>query len=89
MHLVDRFSVGDDLDGSMRVAEAIMSDYGIVQFSTENRRLRACDTARSARGICRLAALPLAKCDRARTIVVTHHAPECPVRSALSRGQST
>jgi len=69
------FQLGDDLDGSMRVAEAIMSDYGIVQFSTENRRLRACDTAKLHAESVAWLRCALAKCDRARTIVVTHHAP--------------
>jgi len=69
------FQLGDDLDGSMRVAEAIMSDYGIVQFSTENRRLRPCDTARLHAESVAWLRRALAKCDRARTIVVTHHAP--------------
>ena len=67
------FRLGDDLDGSMRVAEAIMSDYGIVQFSTENRRLRPCDTARLHAESVAWLRCALAKCDRARTIVVTCH----------------
>src|SRR6266705_325373 len=61
--------------GSHRDPEASMSDYSIIQFNLEGRALRARDTARlHAESVAWLRS-KLAKCDRARTIVVTHHAP--------------
>jgi hypothetical protein len=63
----------------MRWAEGIMSDYSVIQFSSENRVLRARDTARLHSESVAWLRRALAKCDRARTVVVTHHAP-----SALS-----
>ncbi len=52
-----------------------MSDYSIIEFSPECRVLRARDTTRlHAESVAWLRGA-LAKCDRARTIVVTHHAP--------------
>ena len=59
----------------MRVAKAIMSDYAVIQFSSENRVLRARDTARLHSESVAWLRGALARCNRARTIVVTHHAP--------------
>jgi len=59
----------------MQAAEAIMSDYSLIRFSPEGRVLRARDTARLHAGSVAWLRSRLAKCDRARTIVVTHHAP--------------
>ena len=59
----------------MQAAEAIMSDYSIIQFSLEGGALRARDTARlHAESVAWLRS-KLAQSDHARTIVVTHHAP--------------
>jgi hypothetical protein len=52
-----------------------MSDYSIIQFSSENRLLRARDTARLHAESVAWLRRALAGCDRARTVVVTHHAP--------------
>jgi len=69
------FRLSPDPEAAMQAAEGMMSDYSIVQFSAENRVLRARDTARlHAESVAWLRG-ELAKCDRARTIVVTHHAP--------------
>jgi predicted phosphodiesterase len=73
------YRLSSDLEGAMRLAEGIMSDYNIIQFSSENRVLRARDTARLHSESVAWLRGALAKCNRARTIVVTHHAP-----SALS-----
>ena len=59
----------------MRTAEGIMSDYRIIEFSPERRVLRARDTARMHSESVTWLRAALAKCDRARTLVVTHHAP--------------
>jgi predicted phosphodiesterase len=69
------FRISDDPEGSMRVAEAIMSDYSIIQFSTQKRGLRARDTARLHEESVAWLRRALDSCDRAHTIVVTHHAP--------------
>ena len=70
------FQLGDDPEAAMRVAEALMNDYGVIQFSTENRGLAPHDdTARLHAESVAWMRRALAKCDRARTIVVTHHAP--------------
>jgi len=64
-----------DPEAAMQAAEAIMSDYSLIQFGPKNRVLRARDSARlHAESVAWLRS-ELAKCDRAHTIVVTHHAP--------------
>ncbi|PYJ96554.1 MAG: phosphoesterase [Verrucomicrobia bacterium] len=69
------FQLAPDPEAAMQAAEAIMSDYSIIQFNLEGRALRARDTARlHAESVAWLRS-KLAKCDRAHTIVVTHHAP--------------
>ena len=52
-----------------------MSDYSIIQFSSERRVLHARDTARMHSDSVAWLRSKLIECDRARTIVVTHHAP--------------
>ena len=52
-----------------------MSDYSLIQFTPENRELRARDTIQLHKESVAWLRGALAKCDRARTIVVTHHAP--------------
>ena len=69
------FQLSPDPDAAMRVAEKYMSDYHVIDFSPEKRVLRARDTVRwHAESVAWLRSA-LAKYDRARTIVVTHHAP--------------
>ena len=69
------FRLSSDPEAAMGTAEGIMSDYSIIEFNPERRVLRARDTALlHAESVAWLRA-ELAKCDRARTIVVTHHAP--------------
>src|SRR6266496_2061098 len=69
------FQLAPNPVAAMKAAEAIMSDYRLIQFGPENRVLRARDSARlHAESVAWLRS-ELAKCDRARTIVVTHHAP--------------
>ncbi len=69
------FQLSPDPEGAMQAAEGIMSDYSIIEFSPERRVLRARDTARLHAKSVTWLRRALAKCDRARTIVVTHHAP--------------
>ena len=69
------FRLALDPEAAMQAAEAIMSDYSLIRFSPEGRVLRARDTARLHAGSVAWLRSRLAKCDRARTIVVTHHAP--------------
>jgi predicted phosphodiesterase len=69
------FRLSHDPQAAMQVAEGIMADYSLIQFRPEHRVLRARDTVRlHAESVAWLRGA-LAKCDRARTIVVTHHAP--------------
>jgi predicted phosphodiesterase len=69
------FRLTTNTDMAMRVAEDVMNDYILVQFSPEGRRLRARDTARlHAESVAWLKA-ELSRHDPARTVVVTHHGP--------------
>jgi hypothetical protein len=79
------FRLSTDPEAAMRTAEGIMSDYSIIEFSSERRVLRARDTARlHAESVMWLQGA-LAECHPARTIVVTHHAPsprsEAPIHA--------
>jgi predicted phosphodiesterase len=69
------FQLSPDADAAMRAAEEIMCDYSIIEFGPERRVLRARDTARLHSESVAWLRPALAKCDRTRTIVVTHHAP--------------
>ena len=69
------FQLAPDPGTAMQTAEAIMSDFSLIQFSPEGRLLRARDTAEiHAKSVSWLEGA-LAGCDPARTVVVTHHAP--------------
>jgi predicted phosphohydrolase len=69
------FRLSHNPETAMQTAEAVMSDYRLIDFNSESRLLRARDTARlHAESVAWLGGA-LAKCDRARTVVVTHHAP--------------
>lgn len=59
----------------MKTAESLMSDYGVIWNSTENRALRARDTVRLHRKSVAWLKEELPKGDPARTVIVTHHAP--------------
>ena len=59
----------------MRIAEEIMSDYHVIRFNPEQRLLRARDTVRLHEQSVAWLHDQLSKCDRTRTVVVTHHAP--------------
>src|SRR6266545_138222 len=69
------FQLSPDPEAAMQAAEGIMSDYSIIRFGPEDRVLRARDTARLHAESVGWLRDALAKCDRSRTIVVTHHAP--------------
>jgi len=69
------FQLARNAEAAMQSAESIMSDYSIIQFSAEGRVLRARDTARLHSESIVWLQTALAKTDRARTIIVTHHAP--------------
>jgi len=69
------FSIAADPVAAMRMAEARMNDYRIIKNSDEHRALRASDTAQLHKESVAWLTDQLAKCDRKRTIVVTHHAP--------------
>src|SRR6266853_6023501 len=69
------FRLLDDVETAMRAAEDIMSDYSVIQFSPENRLLRATDTAKLHTESLAWLKSELAKHDAARTVVVTHHGP--------------
>jgi predicted phosphodiesterase len=69
------FMVGPDPEAAMRTAEAGMNDFRIIQNSTEQRVLRARDTARLHQASVLWLKHELTQHDPARTVVVTHHAP--------------
>ena len=69
------FELSGDREAAMRNAEGIMSDFSLIQFSPEDRLLCAGDTTRLHAASVNWLRGELARCDRARTIVVTHHAP--------------
>jgi Icc-related predicted phosphoesterase len=69
------FRLSSDPEQAMQTAEDIMSDYSIIEFGPERRVLRARDTTRLHGESVIWLRTALAKCDRARTVVVTHHAP--------------
>jgi hypothetical protein len=72
----------------------MMSDYSIIRFSPENRLLRARDTVRLHTESVAWLRGALDGCDRAHTVVVTHHGPctrseapyhaNSPLKSAFS-----
>src|SRR5437870_4344567 len=62
-------------EASMQAAEGIMSDYSIIQFSPENRTLRARDTLAMHNQSVAWLQQQLKQQEPSRTIVVTHHAP--------------
>ena len=88
------FQLSADPVTATRAAEDIMSDYSMIHFSPEDRPLRARDTARLHAESVAWLRDALARCDRAHTIVVTHHAPSSrseapyhansPLRSAFA-----
>ncbi len=76
------FQLSPNPEAAMRTAEGIMSDYSVIEFSAERRLLRARDTARLHAESAAWLRGALGKCDRARTIVVTHHAPSARSEAA-------
>ena len=62
-------------DAAMLTAEEFMSDYHVIQFGAGGRRLRASNTAQLHRESLAWLRGALARCNPARTIVVTHHSP--------------
>jgi len=80
------FRLSPNPEAAMRTAEDIMSDYSIIEFGPDRRVLRARDTARlHAKSVNWLRAA-LANCDRARTVVVTHHAPSAHSEAPFHAG---
>jgi Icc-related predicted phosphoesterase len=69
------FQLSGHAEAAMRVAEGLMNDYRVIQFNPKNRALRASDTVRLHTESVAWMRKALAKCNPARTIVVTHHAP--------------
>ncbi len=69
------FRLGPDANAAMLIAQREMSDYHVIEVKSENRVLRPQDTARLNADSVTWLESELAKQDRARTVVVTHHAP--------------
>jgi predicted phosphodiesterase len=69
------FKLAFDPENAMKTAAGIMSDYSLIQFSTEKRVLRPKDTAKLHADSITWLRSCLAKYDPARTIIITHHAP--------------
>jgi len=69
------FQLLPDPKAAMREADRVMSDFFLIDNSTEKRLLIAGDTARFHADSIVWLKSELAKRDPARTVVVTHHAP--------------
>jgi Icc-related predicted phosphoesterase len=69
------FKLSAGPDEAMRKAESFMADYSTIRFLPENRVLRVRDTIGLHLESLAWLRGSLAKCDPARTIIVTHHAP--------------
>ncbi len=69
------FQLRGNADHAMRNAERMMSDFSLIDFSPEGRRLRPQDTVQLHTESVAWLRRALAEHDRRRTIVVTHHAP--------------
>lgn len=69
------FGLLGDARTAMLAAENIMSDYSVIGFDSENRRLRATDTAKLHAESLAWLKSELARHEPARTVVVTHHGP--------------
>ena len=69
------FQLTGNQAAAMRFAEATMNDYYVVRFDAEQRCLRARDTLRLHLGSVAWLREQLIRCNPARTVVVTHHAP--------------
>ena len=69
------FQLSGNPAAAMRIADETMSDYHVVRFNPEHRLLRARDTVRMHSESVAWLREQLSRCDQARTVVVTHHAP--------------
>ena len=69
------FRLSPNPEFAMTNAERMMSDYSVIQFSPERRRLRAHDTVQLHAESVAWLREALKQHDCRRTIVVTHHAP--------------
>jgi predicted phosphodiesterase len=69
------FALRGNAQEAMQAAEAIMSDYSIIQNSQKNRLLRAKDTAKIHNESRAWLKQEIQHSDRGKTIIVTHHAP--------------
>ena len=73
------FRLASDSEAAMHIANQVMSDYTVIEVQSENRVLHPNDTQKLHQQSLAWLKTELSKCEPARTIVVTHHAP-----SALS-----
>ena len=69
------FQLSANPAASMRYAEESMSDYLVVRFKPEERSLRVRDTVRLHTESVTWLRNQLSRCDRDRTVVVTHPSP--------------
>ena len=69
------FQLTSNPAAAMRFAEEMMNDYRVIQFGPEQRMLRARDTLQLHLESVAWLREQLSRCDRTRTVVVTHHAP--------------
>ena len=69
------FQLTGNAAAAMQVAEETMSDYHVIRFNPEHRRLWARDTVRLHSESVAWLRERLSKCNRSRTVVITHHAP--------------
>lgn len=69
------FKLTGDVLEAQAVAEETMNDFKLIRVSPDYRRLRARDTARYHAASLAWLGDALDLTDRARTVIVTHHAP--------------
>ena len=79
------FALRGNTQEAMRAAEAVMSDYSIIENSEENRLLRAKDTARIHKNSREWLKQAIQWSNRGKTIIVTHHAPSSHSEAACHK----
>ena len=80
------FALNGDANAGMQTAQAVMSDYTLIQNSDQKRPLRPGDTALLHQESRAWLKQELSKTDPAQTVVVTHHAPSSRSEAPHQRG---
>jgi hypothetical protein len=81
------FQLGGQAEIAELEADSAMNDFRLIRVSPKFRRLRARDTRRFHEASRRWLEAELSAVDRARTVVVTHHAPSPRLNQPRFAGQ--